>query len=224
MQIAKLLIDRRIDGTKPDGHPCHMLLENAIGDRGKIEILQCSFLNDGAGRSLIKFTDGCVNEKVIDIVSLYGECSIAKSGKNQYIATVMNNNCKLAQILSESGCILTSAVPKGDHLIEWKILGPNSKFISNFVSRIKSEGYGVITLLSEGLVTKNLLTDKQDRIIEYAYENGYFDTPKKIYIDDLCKVFGCSKSTLSVTLNMVEKKIIGLYLNTGIDNCKYREK
>lgn len=217
MHIARLLIDRRIEDRNPDGHPCHMLLPVQLKEGVRVEVTQCSCLNDGAGCSIMKITDtgsGYTEDDYLGIKHhIMGECSVIKIRKNQYLATAMNNNCKLAKILSESGCFLTSAVPYNDNEIEWTIFGPNSTYISNFISRMKEEGYGVKKLSFELMDADILLTPRQEDIIEYAYENGYYDSPKKINIDDLCKRYDCSKSTMSVILKGAEKKLIGAYLN-----------
>jgi predicted DNA binding protein len=151
---------------------------------------------------------------------MFGECSVMRISKNRYLATVMNNNCRLAQLLAASGCFLTNAVPRTDDVIEWNIFAPNNMFISNFVDRLREEGYGVQRLSTQNLAVENTLTDKQDEIIRYAYENGYYDVPKTIDTDSLCTRFNCSKSTLSVLLRGAEKKLIGVYLTTNRDRDK----
>lgn len=217
MHVVRLMIDRRINGKEPDGHPCHSMLPIELNQGANVEIIQCSFMSQGIGYSLIKITDVDSPYEVSDFMkeapSMFGECSVIKTGRNQYLATVVNNNCRLAQIVSESGCFLSSAIPYNDYEIEWTVFAMNSVYISNLIERMKRDGYGVRKLSSEEYDAENSLTDRQELIVNYAYEHGYYDVPKKINTDDLCAKFGISKSTMSVILRGAEKRIIGQYLD-----------
>ena len=217
MKFARFIIDRKIDGV-PDGHPCHKVLPIKFDAEGiDIEIIQCSTVNADMGCSLIKINDG--GGRHADILkgnrytsNYYGECSIVKVGLNQYLATVMNNNCALAKIVSESGVFLTSAKPITDDLIEWAILAPNASYVKNFVKRVTDLGYSIKRKYVFDPTVDLKLTPRQEEIIEYALNNGYYDIPKKISVDDICSEFGCSKSTISVIMRTAEKKIIENYL------------
>lgn len=213
MKFAKLFIDRRINGV-PEGHPCHKVLPIKFDAEGvSIEIIQCSMVSAEMGCSLIKINDYEGKYKAMlkgnnSVSNYYGECSIVKVGVNQYLATVMNNNCALAKIVSESGVFLTSAKPITDDLIEWAILAPNSTYIKNFIKRVVDCGYSINRKYVTDPEADLKLTSRQEEIIEYALKNGYYDIPKKITVDDICNEFGCSKSTLSVIMRTAEKKII----------------
>ncbi len=229
MQYAEMLIDRRINGIVPDGHPCHKLLPIDMQKNNvSVEIIQCSVLLEGAGCSLIRIIDkdGEFGRTISDnhTINMLGEYSVVKTGKSQYLATVMNNNCKLAQIVSESGCFLTSAIPKNDDEIMWTLFAPTNGYITNLVKRMREEGYGATMMASVNMNVESVITDKQDEVIKYAYENGYYDVPKKINTDDLCLKFGCSKSTMSVMLREAERKIIASFVLMGQNAHSYRKK
>jgi predicted DNA binding protein len=229
MQCSRLLIDRRINGKTPDGHPCHMLLPIQFNEVGiKVEIIQCSFLSKGTGYSMIRITDmdGTHSDK-IDITpsySMFGECEIMKISNQQYMAMVTNNNCMLASILSESGCFLTSAIPVSNDDIEWTIVGPNSTYIHNLITRMKTEGYGVRTLSTSQMNLDSVLTEKQEHCLRIAYEKGYYKVPKSITLEELCQLIDCSKSTLSVLMRNAESRIITNYLSFNKDMIKERKK
>lgn len=223
------MIDRRINGKTPDGHPCHMLLPIQFNEVGiKVEIIQCSFLSKGTGYSMIRITDmdGTHSDK-IDITpsySMFGECEIMKISNQQYMAMVTNNNCMLASILSESGCFLTSAIPVSNDDIEWTIVGPNSTYIHNLITRMKTEGYGVRTLSTSQMNLDSVLTEKQEHCLRIAYEKGYYKVPKNITLEELCQLIDCSKSTLSVLMRNAESRIITNYLSFNKDMIKERKK
>lgn len=220
MHQTKMLVDRRIEGKLPDGHPCHMLLPiNCFSHDRKVEIVQCSSLSDGAGYSLIKITDptkeldkycGPTHE-----VNLMGECSIIRTGNGQYLATILNVNCKLARVASDSGCFITSAIPLNDDIIEWIVIAPNKTLIKNLINRMRDGGYYVSSLYSAELEYSYSLTPRQEEVVRYAFENGYYEVPKRITTEDLCDMFKCSKSTMSVLIRDAEKNIIKYYLDLG---------
>lgn len=225
MHQAKLLIDRRINGKCPDGHPCHALLPiSPFTNNRKVEIIQCSFLNDGAGYSMIKITDPtreldkyCGPTQMIDML---GECSIIKTGNSQYLATILNVNCRLAKIGAESGCFITSAVPRTDDIIEWVVLAPNKTLVKGLIKRMLDEGYGVEPMSSMNLNIDYTLTPKQEEVLKYAYENGYYDIPKKLTTEDLCDKFDCSKSTMSVIIRDAERNVIKYFLDMSHGRIK----
>ena len=220
MKMAKLIVDRRIDGVRRDGHPCHSVLPVKFDDDGlKVEIIQCSMVSQTTGCSMIRITDNKGSHRSQLQQNYYsnthGECSIMKIGTNQYLATVMNNECELSHIVAESGIFLTSAEPLTDDLIEWTVMATNSTYIRNFINRAKNAGYHIIRRVTMNPHAEVRLTARQEEVMSYALENGYYEIPKRLTIDDLCKSFDCSKSTLSVIMRSAEKKVLELYLGYG---------
>ena len=220
MQYVKMMIDRRINGKIPDGHPCHQLLPVPYDSPGLcVKIVQCSFLSEGAGCSIIKITDTdgeyeSALHNYSNHMDIKGECSVIKISRNRYLATVMNNNCELAQILSRSGCFLTSAIPSDDNLIYWDVFAPNNRYITNLIETMKEHGYGVQKVSSTEYSEEETLTKRQEELIRYAFDNGYYEVPKKITLDDLADKFDISKSTASVILRDAERKLITICLQS----------
>jgi len=58
------------------------------------------------------------------------------------------------------------------------------------------------------LQTEQLLTDRQQSLVETAIEAGYYDTPRRCTLTDLADDVGLAKSTCSETLHRAEGKII----------------
>lgn len=220
MQFAKIILDRRIDGERPDGHPCHKHLPIDVQKDGTdIRIIQCSFLSDGAGCSLIRFKDpqGKYKSKLGEGLgsSHLGEHSVAKISETDYLIMVLNNNCRLAQILSQSGAILSEAVPRDDYIIEWSLLAPTKGILTQLFTRMRNEGYGVEVVRSSSMKAESTLTPKQSEVLQYAYTTGYYDIPRRINVEGLADHFECTKSTMSVILRNAEKKIIAMHLNVN---------
>jgi len=60
-----------------------------------------------------------------------------------------------------------------------------------------------------------LLTQRQNEIINLAYQNGYFDIPRSISLSEFAKNLNISKSALSETLRRIFKKLANSYLNSS---------
>ena len=54
----------------------------------------------------------------------------------------------------------------------------------------------------------NCLTEKQQEAIALAFRLGYFDTPRKISVDELAKKLGFASSTLAVHLRRAERRLL----------------
>ena len=57
------------------------------------------------------------------------------------------------------------------------------------------------------------LTEKQQEAISLAFRLGYFDTPRKISVDELAEKLGLSSSTLAVHLRRAERRLLAEMLN-----------
>lgn len=219
MHCVRMVVDRQ--GPSADGSvPCHGLLPVKTTDPDiRIEVVQCSMLVGSSGYSMIKITDlsGTHEKQIMDDSWKQdsGEYSVSKIGSRQYISMVVNNRCRLACIIAESGCFLTSSVPAGDYRSEWTIVGPTSGHIHMLMNRLRDLGYNVEFLSSHSYTTETMLTPKQEDIIRYAYDRGYYDIPKKIKVDDIAKGVGCNKSTANVMLRTAENKIIASYVSSA---------
>lgn len=222
MKIAKLLVNNKSSDRNYNKQLCYDILPIKFNDKGDVsmEIIRCSMINENSGHSMIKIIDinGTHSHELRNMshACINGEYSISKVGVNQYIAEVINNECPISRIIAESKLFLMSTKSISNNLIEWTLIGLNSTYIRNFIKIIKDLGYLIIRRQITDLDTEMKLTAKQEQIMRYAIDNGYYEIPKKITIDDLCKKFECSKSTLSVITRTAEKKILKMYLDSGL--------
>ncbi|MCK4928222.1 MAG: helix-turn-helix domain-containing protein, partial [Methanosarcinales archaeon] len=61
---------------------------------------------------------------------------------------------------------------------------------------------------TENLSKNNILTNRQEEIIQAAFQKGYYDCPKRITVKELATIFDISQSTMGEILQRGEKKII----------------
>ncbi|NVM16848.1 MAG: helix-turn-helix domain-containing protein [Candidatus Lokiarchaeota archaeon] len=60
-----------------------------------------------------------------------------------------------------------------------------------------------------------LLTQRQNEIVNLAYQNGFFDIPRSISLSEFAKDLNISKSALSETLRRIFKKLAHIYINSS---------
>lgn len=193
MHRCRILLDR--EKLHSAGHPpCHSFIPVRIGDEGvSMRIVTCNMQDDHTGCSLLRISDASDSLVPGHIVTDVGDCS-------------------LAMVVSGSGCILTSAYPRTDSLIEWTLIGPTSGRIHDLLRTMREEGYEFKLISSEAVRDMPVLSPKQDLYFTTAWEAGYYDIPKRISLDELAENLGCCKSTLNVTLRAAERNVFELYM------------
>ncbi len=213
MRFMKVLI-----GEKEGGDPCFAALPECIRDGTNVrcEITQCTPTGAGGGCSIVSITDpdGVLTDEIAArerCSSEFGECTIDRVSANRMIGIINNKNCKISRIVSDCGCFITSCCNYEGDRICWTVMGPNTSCLQNMVKRIRNEGYPVETISSSSNSIDTMLSSKQDEILRMAFENGYYDVPKRITLDELSELAGCTKSSLNVTLRNAEYKLIAYY-------------
>jgi hypothetical protein len=92
----------------------------------------------------------------------------------------------------------------------WNVVGPERK-IHELLRRLESSRVGVaIESVHRGPPTRgtSTLTPRQRQILRWAVTEGYFDVPRRISLTKLAPKIGVATSTLSVSLAVIEKKIV----------------
>ncbi|MEM0129704.1 MAG: helix-turn-helix domain-containing protein [Thermoplasmata archaeon] len=56
-----------------------------------------------------------------------------------------------------------------------------------------------------------LLSEHQSRLLQLALERGYFDVPRRVGLTELARELGRSKSTISRSLSLIERKLVESY-------------
>lgn len=209
MHLCKILLDR---SGNIEEHPCHSILPVDI-EKSHVQILTCSMLEQGAGYSMVRVIgeENGIEEGKYE--SETGFCNVTRVSKGHYMVIVVNRKCLLSSLINQSGCFLSSAVPKTDTLIEWSIVGPDKRTVYELFSKMREKGYVFKIQYSSSMAVSTTLTAKQELYFKTAMDMGYYDIPKRITLDKLAKVLKCSKSTLNVVLRTAENNIFNLYLN-----------
>ena len=96
------------------------------------------------------------------------------------------------------------------------------KNLSDFVEMIRNAGTIVKMSFRRAAYQKadilDVLTDKQREVMVAAFQNGYYDFPKKIKSKQLCRKVGISKPTLLQHMRKAEGRILKEIM-TGYSNA-----
>jgi HTH DNA binding domain len=92
----------------------------------------------------------------------------------------------------------------------WNVVGPELK-IDKLLQQLGRSRIGVaIESVHRGPPARgaSTLTPRQRQILRWAVAEGYFDVPRRISLTMLAPKIGVATSTLSVSLAVIEKKIV----------------
>ena len=208
MHYYKIELDRT---EMADQHSCRDLLPLEADKISSTDVIKCSSSEDGCGFCIMRVntnSDVDVKETVYRVEG--GEVQIDKVSSNNYLASITNTRCHLCAMINKCKCFLMSAISKGDK-VEWTIVGQDSSSVRELVSTLRDRGY-TVNLLAGGKFNEEMtLTAKEEKYLRIAFDQGYYDVPRRTDLDTLCERIGCSKSTLNVSLRNAERKIIGNY-------------
>lgn len=119
--------------------------------------------------------------------------------------------CTVCKEVAKSKCFLESVSINSKESAQWTILGNNDSF-KELTRALEREKIPFEVKLRKALEDRDLLTTRQEQILSFAFERGYFDFPKKLGLKELAAQTGIRTSTLAEILRRGQKKILGEYL------------
>ncbi|WP_456368739.1 helix-turn-helix domain-containing protein [Geoglobus sp.] len=135
-------------------------------------------------------------------------CDTVLLSRDEAKVLIKEHTCMVALPIVQSGCILRKA-DISDGEIVWDVICDDDSF-KRLMSKL--EEYGVdFDILYKGRPSKTGTTYREEEILRYALEKGYFDYPKKIRLEEIAEHFGIASSTLSEILRRGQKKILEKY-------------
>ncbi len=95
--------------------------------------------------------------------------------------------------------------------MEWNILGDNDS-IPQLLKQLDSDGVKVEIIRRAAFNGEEVLTGKQELILQMALERGYFENPRKVNLEELAKITGTTPSAMTQLLRKGLKKVLRQYL------------
>jgi predicted DNA binding protein len=182
-----------------------------------VKVLRCAPKNGKSGQCLIRIEGPGVlsEESIIHHVRSTdpeGEVSFSTDSSGRVLATVDIHSHHTCRVLGDSDCLMDSAVSRPDGDIQWTVFAPNGAALTRLVDGMKGIGASVLVENVTVLRTARELTAEQERVLQAAFDLGYYDIPKRIKLDELAKKLRISKAKLDVVLRRAQRKIIASHI------------
>lgn len=182
-----------------------------------VRILKCVPKNGVGGQSLLQIdTDpGLSQEDLVErIRDIEPNCNVqlTAAGPGRHIGTVELQQCAACRLMADSGCFMDSASNREGGMMQWNVIAPNAGALRNLVSKVTELGCTVEVEKISVLRTASELTVAQEKVLQMAYELGYYEIPRKITLDKLAKRLEISKTTLDVMLRRAQRKLVASHI------------
>ncbi|MEW5748632.1 MAG: helix-turn-helix domain-containing protein [Candidatus Thermoplasmatota archaeon] len=182
-----------------------------------VRILKCVPKNGTGGQSLLQIdTDpGVSQEELVErIRGIEPNCNVqlTAAGPGRHIGTVELERCAACRLMADSGCFMDSASNREGGMMQWNVIAPNAAALRDLVSKVRDLGCQIEVEKISVLRTASELTVAQERVLQMAFELGYFEIPKKITLDKLAKRLEISKATLDVMLRRAQRKLVASHI------------
>jgi predicted DNA binding protein len=120
--------------------------------------------------------------------------------------------CAAFRLTAGSGCILDSVSKNENGTMQWSVIAPNLAALRNLVSNAEELGCTVQVKKISVIRTASELTAAQERVMQMAFDLGYFDVPKRITLDKLARRLEIPKATLDVMLKRAQRKLVASHV------------
>jgi predicted DNA binding protein len=183
-----------------------------------VKVLKCMPMNGNGGMSLLQIDSpedmtGTALSERIRAIEPRCNVNLTPSGPGRFVGTAQTSTCVVCKLLAEYGCFLDSATSENNGLLRWNVIAPNAEALKALVEKIKILGCSVELKKVSKVSTASELTRTQQRVLQIAYDLGYFEIPRKINLDKLAKRLEVSKATLDVMIRRAQKKIIASHMH-----------
>lgn len=139
------------------------------------------------------------------------DLEVIRSGSGHVYGVATSARCTVCREVAKSNCFLASVSVESKGRARWTVLGGGS-FLGELAGALERRRIPFEVKLKKNLEDKELVTARQEQILAFAFEKGYFDFPKKVGLSELARLTGVRTSTLGEILRRGQKKILGEYL------------
>ncbi len=181
----------------------------------RVQFRTCLPYGSKGGRGLIEFDDDMDNAGLIEKIRAHPSVErveISRTEDGRISASVINRSCCASQALAASDCFLMSACSMGGGRVRWKLVTGMEGSLLSLVRSLRDAGCETEVEWVRSIRESNLLTKRQEEVLRTAVNEGYYEMPKRIYLDGLAKKMKVRPSTLGEILKRAEKAIIEDYL------------
>jgi predicted DNA binding protein len=147
------------------------------------------------------------SEKALDFVKNHKDISsftILSKTKDSVLLLLDDESAHTRSIIQSVGAFFTYPIEVREGNEYWNVITPTKKQLKILEKRLSKIGNPIL----EKSVSKPPLTLRQKEIIDLAFKEGYFETPRRITLDKLAEKLGISASSLGETLRLAMKRML----------------
>lgn len=204
------LLSCRIKVTMPET----LWMQQFTTDHPEVRLDVLDRLELGAGLTLLEVRvvspqEGNWSEEIRSLKGVQDVEVVAASGGSE-TCRVYFRGTTFIPLIKRLRLLRHFPFPIENGVATWTVVGPSSK-VKQLLRVLESDTPGVqVDAVRHGPLPENLalLTPRQHEILRIAMREGYFDVPRRISLTELAPKVGVAISTLSVTLAVIEKKIL----------------
>ena len=183
----------------------------------KINILDCLPYSEDGSKDLVEIeVEPQYIDMVLEDVKKNPEVDLTDLtvvDKGRIKGSVATNDCvACCSMVGVQAFLLDSHMDKEGKKV-WRLLSSEKEAIRQIISDLEGHRYVVELMKLTSVDMEELMTSRQEDVLQIAFERGYFDYPKRISLRDLAAMFDISISTLSEMLRKGQRKIMEEYFN-----------
>ena len=210
---APPLLELRLDRRRED-RPLSGLFQR---EGAESRLVACR-LTDSAPRRLVRWLDVRVAEERVDrlLIALrrrlrYRNLAVARLDMGRVLLRLSEPAPPICIATFRAGgicvsCPLLSYEEEG----RWSVILPKGARIPAFLHDVPEGVRGRVAVARPKLPpSATALTDRQDRALKVAYEQGYFDYPRRASLGDVARALGTGRSSALEILRRATTKLAG---------------
>lgn len=167
-----------------------------------------------AGRGLLRLSSNEKLDVLIDKIRAREEVlriSFNRVSDRAVMGEVVVDKCAACSALKQSDCFMISSKSRTDKWLEWAVAAESNSMIHELIGKLSKNRCDVhLTKISASHGASGL-TQRQDEILHFAYNNGYYEYPRRISLRNLSMIFDISPSTMSEILRAGQRRVFSDY-------------
>lgn len=178
----------------------------------KVRIASCFPRGDGSFMEVVSLTGPgweAALHRVLGDATL--EPEIVERSQEGAVVRLIVRECAFPKAVRESGALPRFPFEVKDGRDRWLLISTRER-AQTFLGALRQLGNGVKVLYAGRRRDNGGLTSRQREILGSAVNAGYYEFPRKVSLSDMADRLGVSKSSLSETLMLIEKKVVAKYL------------
>jgi predicted DNA binding protein len=124
------------------------------------------------------------------------------------------HDCCIIRPIVNSGCFLEMATADGFGKIKFNVVTGSNGSLPTLIRRLDSIGLHTELKKITDFSEREFMTPKQEEVLKFALERGYFDSPRRTTLVELGKMMKIDPSIMGEIIRHGERRLLNIYLNS----------